>query len=56
MKAGQTVQSEFLKNLQAELFDSRTRRLVYAGERQQVRSGVEIVPWHALVDTGWADS
>lgn len=56
VKAGQTVHSEFLKNLQAELFDSWTRRLIYAGERQQVRSGVELVPWHALVDTAWGDS
>lgn len=52
-KAGQTMQRDFLRNLEAFSPDEWDRFVVYGGEQRQVRSGVEVLPWRALAEVDW---
>lgn len=52
-KAGQTVQGEFLKHLNAFSPEQWDRYLVYGGERDQERGGVRILPWKGLASANW---
>lgn len=53
-KSGQTVQPEFFGGLAG--FDSSewTKRLVYGGEQEQLRSDVHVLPWQALAAAVWS--
>ncbi|MFT3791202.1 MAG: ATP-binding protein [Rudaea sp.] len=52
-KAGQTMQAEFLRHLDA--FDDARwdKRLVYGGTQTQRRTHASILPWTALAKIGW---
>lgn len=61
VKSGATVTADFfrggreLPELVARVGDGRTADplLVYGGEAPQERSGVRVVPWHAVGETDW---
>ncbi len=61
VKSGATVNTDFFRGLHrlteilAEAQDHRgTRsRMIYGGEMQQRRSGIDVVPWNQLTDFDW---
>jgi uncharacterized protein len=63
VKSGQTVVSDFFEGLTA--FAEETAqvnphltlapRLVYGGARRETRSGVDVLPWHAVHTADWGE-
>ncbi len=52
-KSGQTVPSDFGAQLAAFSDEEWRKYFVYGGEREQVRGGVNVVPWRALAEVRW---
>lgn len=52
-KAGQTIQTEFLKHLAEFSSNAWSKFVFYGGEQRQTRSDVEIMPWRALATAEW---
>lgn len=53
-KAGQTMQSAFLNNLNGFSGDKWEKYLVYGGSQRQSRTGVEVLPWTELSRQDWS--
>ena len=61
IKAGSTIAADFfasLEELRRLLASSGAlrklrARLVYGGDAAQKRTGVDVVPWHRVVDAAW---
>lgn len=54
-KAGQTVQSEFLRHLTGLPEEEWERYLVYGGDASQDRLGVRVTPWRELARVVWGE-
>ncbi|MFP5305824.1 MAG: ATP-binding protein, partial [Gammaproteobacteria bacterium] len=52
-KSGQTLQADFLRNLQRFGDGSWSRILVYGGDAAQQRSDCTVLPWRALATHRW---